>query len=797
VTATQARVERPSPGPAAAVVRAQSTIDLRLALPAAAAWVAIVLLLPVPEFRVPVAGAGWFVALGSLAVSFRTGRRGLVPVAVAAACVSLVVGSAAAREPARHPAPLVVASESGRPLTARAVVTSAALDGRFEAELIAVAGADGDPATSIVHVPVLVFDGVPDEPMGIGAIVTVTGTVVATDPGDSTAYLVFATTPTEVQAPAPWQLSWADELRSTFAERVAGLGGDGARLLPGLAIGDTSAVDESLDQAMKASSLSHLTAVSGANCAIIVGLIMLAGGTIGLGRTWRIAASLAVLVAFVILVTPEPSVLRAALMAALVLVALASGRPAAGIPVLALAVIALLTHDPWLGRSYGFALSVLATGGLLVLAAPLTRLFARLLPLWLGAAVAVPVAAQLACQPVLLLLDPSIPLFGIVANILAAPAAPLATVVGLAACVIAPVVPAVAAALAQVAWFPAAWIGAVARFFADVPGARIPWPGGVPGALALAALTILVLVATLAAVGAAWRRRMLVAAAAILAVIVGIGGGSLIASVVGRPADWQIAACPIGQGDAMLVRSAGRVALIDTGPEPVLLADCLTTLRIDRLDLLILSHFDLDHVGGTDAVLGRADRAIIGPTANREDERLVAALAEAGTEVLEVSRGNSGVLGDLRWSVLWPPGRLGDIEPGNDASVVVRFDPVGACTGGCLGSLFLGDLGEEAQERMARLNRPLARADVVKVSHHGSADQSAPLYTAVNARIALVGVGADNGYGHPAEPTLDLLAATHAAVARTDEDGLVLVAPGQSPGQLRLWRQHGDVGGGD
>jgi competence protein ComEC len=784
-------------GAVAAMIRAPSAVDLRLAVPAAAAWLAIVVLLPAPATAVPLVVAAWVVALGSLLWAIRSTRRGLVPLAVAAACVALVVTSAAARDPDRHPAELAAAGEAGRPVTVEATVTSNPLAGRFEAEVTALRAEAGAPTLSLHRVPVLVFDGEPTETLGIGAVVSVTGTVVATDPGDSTAYLFFATGSATVETAPPWQLSWADDLRTTFVHRAAEFGGDGAQLLPGLAIGDTSAVDESLDTAMKDSSLSHLTAVSGANCAIIVGLIMLAGGAVGLGRTWRIGASLVVLVAFVVLVTPEPSVLRAALMAALVLLALASGRPASGIPVLALAVLALLTHDPWLGRSYGFALSVLATGGLLLLAGPLSRLFARAMPLWLGAAVAVPVAAQLACQPVLILLDPSIPLFGVVANILAAPAAPLATVVGLAACVLAPVFPAGAAVFGQLAWFPAAWIGAVARFFADLPFTRIVWPGGVPGALALAAVTVLALVALLGSLGARGRRRVLFVAAAILAVIVGISGGTHIASVVGRPSAWQIAACPIGQGDAMVVRSAERVAVIDTGPDPALLTACLSTLGIDRFDLLILSHFDLDHVGGTDAILGRAAHAIVGPPANTDDERLVTALTESGTTVTEVSRGHTGVLGDLRWSVLWPPERLGDIEPGNDASVVVRFDPVGACVGGCLGSLFLGDLGEEAQERMARLNRPLTRVDVVKVSHHGSADQSPALYTAVRGTVALVGVGADNGYGHPADPTLDLLAAARTEVARTDEDGLVLVAMGDGPGEIRLWRQHGDVGGGD
>src|SRR5690606_39249834 len=135
-------------------------------------------------------------------------------------------------------------------------------------------------------------------------------------------------------------------------------------------------------------------------------------------------------VGFVVLVTPEPSVQRAAVMALAVLVASGSGRPVRGIPVLCLAVLGLLVVDPWLARSFGFVLSVLATGGLLVLAGPLAAAMARWMPRWLAVVIAVPAAAQVACQPVIVLLDAALPTYGVVANILAAPAAPIATVVG-------------------------------------------------------------------------------------------------------------------------------------------------------------------------------------------------------------------------------------------------------------------------------------------------------------------------------------------------------------------------------
>src|SRR6185312_2370020 len=289
-----------------------------------------------------------------------------------------------------------------------------------------------------------------------------------------------------------------------------GLPGDGGALLPGLAIGDTSAVSTGLDTAMKASSLSHLTAVSGANCAVVIALVMVTGAALGIRRGLRVATALVTLLAFVVLVTPQPSVLRAAVMAALVLAAMARGRPVRGVPTLALASLALLVADPWLARSYGFVLSVLATGGLLLLSRPLTVLFSRWLPTAL--------AAQLACQPVLILLNASIPLYAVPANVLAEPAAPIATILGLAACVLLPWIPALGQVISWLAWLPSSWIAGVARFCGSLPASSIPWPAGVPGVIFVAAVIALALFVLLArgTRTTSWRK----AAAAALAIVV-------------------------------------------------------------------------------------------------------------------------------------------------------------------------------------------------------------------------------------------------------------------------------------
>ncbi|GGH48106.1 ComEC/Rec2 family competence protein [Microbacterium album] len=620
--------------------------------------------------------------------------------------------------------------------------------------------------------------------LDLGSSAAVRGTAMAADPGDRAALVVFARA-AEVTASPAHVLGAVSSLRDAFVERASSLPGPGSQLLAGLSVGDTRAVSDELDTAMKVTSLSHLTAVSGANCAIVVGIAFGATALAGAGRAVRIVVSLVALAGFVLLVTPEGSVVRAATMAAIALLALVLGRVAAGVAVLSLAVAVLLIADPWLAGSYGFVLSVAATGALLLLARPLARGASRWMPAPLALAISVPLSAQLACGPVLILLAPEVPTYGVVANLLAGPAAPAATVIGLAACLAAPL-PVLADGLAALAWLPSAWIAATALTTAALPGASLAWPPGLGGAVLLAAVggAAALLIARSDRAGVADRvtRR---AIAAVLAVIVGVAGGgaALTNGPVGRlamPADWAIAACDVGQGDALVVRSAGAVGVIDTGPDPDALGSCLTRLGISRVDLLVLTHFDLDHVGGVAAVEGRVDAVLHGPTGRPADERVLERLE--GARLLSASAGTTGTLGDARWRVLWPRAEGVAFASGNDASVILEI-----AGGGLPRSILLGDLSAAAQLSLLGTGRVAGPYAVVKVAHHGSADQHEPLYAEIAASLALVTVGADNDYGHPRREILDTLARLGATTARTDLSGLLLVADG--PDGLRLWRE--------
>jgi competence protein ComEC len=328
------------------------------------------------------------------------------------------------------------------------------------------------------------------------------------------------------------------------------------------------------------------------------------------------------------------------------------------------------------------------------------------------------------------------------------------------------------------------WIAGVARFFADLPWARLPWPEGEGGAAMLAVLSALGVIAMFSR--ARTRKWATFSLCVALAVYSGVVGGGSALGRLGRP-DWQIAACEVGQGDSFVVRSVGQIAVIDVGKDPEALRSCLDDIGVSRIDLLVLTHFDLDHVGGVGAIRGKVNTALVGEVSSPADEELLGDLAAGGADVQTAAPGSSGVLGQLAWRIIWPAKRVRSLEPGNDASVVIEFRPAGQCSDGCLSSVFLGDVGAVAQARLLA-SGALSTVDVIKVSHHGSADQDARLYLAANATVGLIGVG-ENSYGHPDQRALDMLTAAGTSVQRTDLDGLTLVAPGATPGAVVVWTQ--------
>ncbi|MFH9671606.1 ComEC/Rec2 family competence protein [Streptomyces sp. NPDC017405] len=647
---------------------------------------------------------------------------------------------------------------------------------------------------------------------------------------------------------------FAGRLRAGLREATEDLPGDARALLPGLVVGDTSRITPELEHAFEETDLAHTLAVSGSNLTVLLVLLIGPPGLAQraerrglaprLGLSLRATALLAgaLTLGFVVVCRPDPSVLRAAACGAVALLALATGRRRSLLPALATAVLLLVLYDPWLARGYGFLLSVLATGALLVLAPGWSEaLRRRRVPPRLAEALAAAAAAQAVCAPVVAVLSARVSLVGVPCNLLAEVAVAPATVLGFAALATAPVAMPAAETLAWCARWPAGWIAGVARTGAALPGAGVDWPGSWPGALALAAVTVAVVLAGRRLV----RHPGWCVPLGVLLVLLVTRPAPLTRVITGwPPPGWRFVMCDVGQGDATVLAAGGGAAVVvDAGPDSELVDDCLRRLGVTRVPLLLLTHFHADHVAGLPGVLRGRSVAAIETTGLAEPadqaEFVHRQAAERHIPVTTAVAGEERRTGPLTWRVLWPPpphtntgprtpagtgthtgtgAALGmaapagtaapdwtgtatgpqvqPVQPGgvlfapegpNDASVALLVR-----TGG-LRLLLLGDLEPPAQQALLRSPAAagLAGVDVLKVAHHGSAYQDPRLLRRAAPRVALVSAGAGNPYGHPAPVTLAALRAAGATVLRTDKDGaLAITGTGGRQGRIRVTSEH-------
>jgi competence protein ComEC len=776
--------EEPGPAPGRrdrARGRPVGRADLRLVLPALAVWLAALVLVGCrPGVAYATAGLCGGACAAALAAATRgrrscgrtpagaVARHGAAAVAVLA-CAAASAAGVGLRLSAVGSGPVRAAAHAGARSTIEAVVTEsprAALSRGRQIVIVRVRAERVLERGRLVgtRVPVLVL--APAGPWGslvISQRVRFTGRLIEPHRAELLAAVAIVRgPPVAVAAPSAVQRA-AETVRAKLRMACDPLPAAGRGVLPGMVVGDTSRLDSRLDGEFEAAGLSHLLVVSGANLAIVASAVLGVARAAGLGRRRAAAPAALAVLGFMIVARPEPSVLRATVMALIGLLALVSGRERQGVAALSGAVILLVLADPGLARSYGFALSVAATAGLLLLAPHWRDRLRRRLPRPLAEPLAVAAAAQLACAPLLVMLSGRLSLVAVAANLLAEPAVVPATLLGAAAGVVAPVALAPARLLVWPAGLAVGWIVAVAHAAAALPYATVSWPAGLSGALLLVAagaIAILVL----------RRRTPRRLAAAMLA-------GALVVLIAGRvwqpgwpPRGWLFVACDVGQGDG-LVLAAGpaRAVVVDTGPDPRPMNACLTGLGIRVIPLIVLTHPHADHIDGLPGVLdGRSvGMVLISGRSAGEELRFLRA-----RQVGPALPGQRWAVGGLSLTVLAPAPQGPRVSTRDDGTTVNDVSVVMVARWPGLSVLLSGDVETEAQRALAARVPPV---DVLKVAHHGSRSQDPAFLAATRARVAIISVGAGNDYGHPAPATLALLRALGMRAYRTDVDGSVAV----------------------
>lgn len=599
-------------------------------------------------------------------------------------------------------------------------------------------------------------------------------------------------------------------------------------LASGILIGLRDRVDRDLAAAFTAVGASHVVAISGWNIAIVAATLGALAGRVA--RRRRAALTAAAIVTYVVFVGASPSVVRAAAMAGVVLMARELGRPSTAAAAIGWAVTLLLVLDPRLIDDVGFRLSALATAGLIAWGTPLSARLAGPSPgrfrAWLAESLGVSLAAQLATLPIVALEFGRLSIVSPVVNLgvvpLVAPAMAAGVVALLGGALTAAGAPALLATLGGLpAWAILSAIVALVRAGAAVPFASValdvPWDAIVAASAGAVILGVdrwlrahggrgsgrttragrsdpfvsSAQPTTRRVRGPRGRAERLVAGSLAAAVV------ALAVAIVHRPDGIaRLIVLDVGQGDAILLEGqrGGRL-LVDGGPDPGRLLVALDEELPPwdrRIDVVVLSHPHEDHAAGLAALLGRyavqrvLEPGMLGPGPGYQ--ALNAVLAAGGIERGILATGDRLAVDDIRLSVLWPDAGTVPERPPDDGTGINNVSIVLLGEAGRHRFLLTGDIEEGIDPTL--LARGLPAVEILKVAHHGSRTASTgPFLAAVQPAIAIVSAGSGNPYGHPAAATLERIKTAGARILRTDLDGTVEVELG--PGPLRVRAEAG------
>jgi competence protein ComEC len=522
-----------------------------------------------------------------------------------------------------------------------------------------------------------------------------------------------------------------DRVRNTFDD---GTPADG--LVRGLVMGDTGGIPVRSLEDLRRSGLAHFVAVSGSNVALFLMIWWIVGMPFAIHPRLRAVFGFVGLAVFVVVTRWEPSVIRASVMAGVPLAGGLVSVPVDPWMALGTAVTFLLLLSADLIVSVGFLLSVFATAGVL-LGVSVTR---SRKPRWLWTPLGATIGAQIAVAPIILVVFGSIPLLAPLANLVAAPVVAGTTLAGFVAVIV-----------------PLPAIADLARLGAEVVLRISEHAAGGPQ-LSVAAAVGVGLVGVLMAIRTA--RPIGVAAALIAAVV-------LAGAAPSWPTAPSVVVLDVGQGDAILVQDpSGLAMLVDGGGDPGVLDRALRRHGVTRLDTVVVTHGDADHVGGLVGLAGSVDIGSLWLGAFNDEsalaDKVVGEAEQAAVRIRMVQDGDTATLGSVGIEVLGPRRRY---LSENDGSVVLLVTAQRSM-------LLPGDI-----ESTGQADLPALRPDVLLVPHHGSATTNIRWLDRTVGEIAVLSYGV-NTYGHPHPDVLASLEGSGARVLRTFLDGDVIIPLG-------------------
>ena len=570
------------------------------------------------------------------------------------------------------------------------------------------------------------------------------------------------------------QATLAERIRTGLAHASRSLYGPRAALVEALVLGTRGNLDRNIKDDFAASGLVHLLSISGFHVGLIVAWVVLAVGAMGYHRQRALWCGAVFGLAYAgFLGWPAPAT-RAAVLCVLGAWQLQRQRHSSLGPLLGFTCIIVTIGDPWAIISVGAWLSVTALAGGAWAAAWCERAVSGRALVKLVASSS---GATLATAPITAAAFGTIPVVGIVLNLVAIPLAALAVPGVIASLVLHSVFPGLAGALAAGAGLGLHGLELVAHLGARIPHGCLMVAPGLPSAMSAAAVLALGLWAAgrhVTAPVAARRAGLALALASWCGVILAVPW-----SAHDGAQGLSLHFLDVGQGDAAVIRTPhGHWVLIDAGPRSArsdagkrVVAPFLARERVRRLDAMVISHAHADHVGGAAAVLDHVDAGVvIEPgelVADPVYADFLAAVAADGATWRSARAGMRFDLDSVRFTLLHPDTAWSgwglDL---NEDSAVLLVEYRG------FRALLAGDAGFPAE---SLLQRSVGPVDLLKVGHHGSRWASGDAWLAeLQPDIGIVSVGV-NRYGHPSPEALRRLQAHHVAVWRTDQDGSITV----------------------
>lgn len=563
-----------------------------------------------------------------------------------------------------------------------------------------------------------------------------------------------------------------ERLRSHVLSLIDPTGDEARALVAGIVCGRTTELSNSkASDAFSLTGTSHLVAVSGSHLALVASLVQSVARGLGVSRRTRSVAILVFMAVYVVFTGAAASATRSFIMIACSMLAGLAGRRGHGLSGLAISAIALLILDAGVVYDLGFQLSALSVLFIHVFGAYLRFNLLRLgLPRALSEMLALTLCAQWATLPVTISVFGSCSLVAPLANIVLGPCMTALLVLGLMVSLITAVVPGLSVLLGIPATLAYASIFA-AQLCSSIPYASLSAvldSGGIVACYALAAVVYV-----------AWLRIRLRH--------VLLGCGTVLAIVLAQALYWRFIAPPtvtvldVGQADAILIRDGSSAVLVDAGVDDAV-GTALVKEHVLHLDAVLITHWDTDHCGGLDAVLGTAsvDTLIVAEGAPDHMPEELAALPLP--QVREVTLGDVFYVGNFTCKVLWPQDEVDGLDNEDSLAVAVSYEEEGRS----LAMLLTGDTEAAEEEQYAS---KVGDIDVLKLGHHGSSvSVSDEVLDTLSPDLAIASAGEGNRYGHPSTECLALLAEHDIPALCTKDVGAVTVAPAKDGISVRVER---------